>query len=157
MLSEGHLSGIIAGGRVVTAHLRAQSGRLPAMKRFRWLGAVVVSAGTLCCSAFADKDEPRSDEEIRADIAAEIDRLNSCDVVADCVGVPTGTCASAFVRKGSDTSKLEALVRELTGDDPIGCPAACQCGILTCEASKCTTAAGNCMEPSDDEQMQICL
>lgn len=93
------------------------------------------------------------------DINTSIDELNTCQVVEDCVALPTSTCERAYVNSDTDTAELQQSISIRNAiDNPIefGCDASCECGALLCLGGKCTTQSGDCEAPPPGSQ-SICL
>jgi hypothetical protein len=93
-------------------------------------------------------------------IDATIESFNHCEVVDDCTPIGTRPCEDVWINADEDTSQLEvdiAARNAADGNTDTTCTMVCWCGILTCTGGKCTTANGDCTEPSTDEQRPICL
>lgn len=114
---------------------------------------VVVGALLAACSDSGGS----SNEQLEADIAAEIEKLNSCDTVSDCEGVNFPVCSTRYVRSGSDRSTLDRLLEDYgTQNRGVACTTDCKCGVLTCEQNRCVTASGDC-ETAPPDGMMVCL
>src|SRR5687768_2041199 len=101
-------------------------------------------------------DAPLTRAELQGEILAEAERLNSCDVVADCEA-KSFDCGAVYVNADADHTRLDELLHEHQARfEGRGCDASCQCGVLRCEANECVTESGDCMtEPPDG--MMVCL
>lgn len=98
----------------------------------------------------------RPEAEIRADIQAEVQRINACGTVDDCQQVNL-LCDSAFISRNADRRRFDELVQELRGSaGEIACPAICKCGVVSCAAGRCAVRSGDCMSVGPDER-QTCL
>ena len=98
-----------------------------------------------------------TEEELFSQIQEEADRINSCATVDDCYAVGFA-CSSLYVNADADRTRLEELIAEHTQrfGGVVGCPGACACGILSCEASRCVTDSGDCMS-APPGSMMVCL
>ena len=70
----------------------------------------------------------RTPEQVQADIATEIDALNSCDSVEDCSAVPLPwQCDDGFINADADRTNLDALFVEYAdvGGESRGCVNRC--------------------------------
>jgi hypothetical protein len=101
-------------------------------------------------------DAPLSDSELRGEILAEADRINSCETVTDCEAKQYN-CGAVYVSADADQSRLDELLAEndsrMAG---LGCDTSCQCGVLLCEENKCVTQSTDCMT-TPPEGMMVCL
>jgi hypothetical protein len=95
----------------------------------------------------------RSLSELAADLSAEIDGLNWCDVVEDCQRVEMPWCHdSRYINSEADRALLDELLdeyRAVSCDDDQGCTLICLCATLTCTEGQCLLSDGNCDEPPD--------
>jgi hypothetical protein len=88
-----------------------------------------------------------SSDALEQQIRAEVERLNGCESVDECVPIAYG-CSSLFINEAADHSQLDELIRqhrEQFGGGTLGCPAVCACGVLECTSGKCTASPGDCM------------
>jgi hypothetical protein len=102
----------------------------------------------------------RTPEQVQDDIRAEIEALNSCNSVEDCVSVYIpGTCGVGYISADADRSNLDTLIAEYSavgGLEP-PCPAMCETGILSCEQNRCETRAASPSDPVGGEERSVCL
>jgi len=93
---------------------------------------------------------------LRADIEAEIERLNHCQVVEDCEAVRYPVCGTSYVHEDEDTSLLDAWLEEYREANDSPCTGECQCGYLECIDNRCTTSSGDCVSTREGA-VNICL
>jgi len=96
------------------------------------------------------------------EIGTEIDRLNTCEVVADCQRINTSPCKSAYVNKDADVAALSTMIEDRnaldSGGVEYGCDTACECGLLLCEGGQCITEKDlGCESATDPGTQSVCL
>jgi hypothetical protein len=121
---------------------------------------LMVSAG---CGGKSEEDGTNvgrlSDTELSTAIENEIDDLNSCTGVEDCVAVRYPACGTVYTGAGGDHTRLDSLLaehRQRAGKYTLACDDSCQCGVLRCEAGRCATSQSDCVTTLPDER-QVCL
>ena len=82
----------------------------------------------------------RTPEQVQDDIRAEVESLNSCNVLEDCTAVYIpGACSNGYINANADRAHLDELIAEYSAVGGLEPPCVMTCETLSCAQDRCVT------------------
>lgn len=142
--------------------------RLPSL-----IVAVAVSAMVVGCSGDSGKADnghqardggqsdaspgARTPEQVQDDIRAEVDSLNSCNVMEDCTAVYIpGTCSNGYINSDADRVHLDELIAEYSAVGGLEPPCILTCETLSCVPGRCEIQPASPSEVAGQGERLVC-
>ncbi len=99
----------------------------------------------------------RTPEQVQDDIRAEVESLNYCTVLEDCMAVYIpGTCSNGYINGDADRADLDDLIAEYSAVGGLEPPCVLICETLSCVQGRCETQPASPSDVAGQGERLVC-